>query len=257
MRTRYDAYIDGEPLSAVSSAIYVTDIREAAPNVRRTTANFPAGDGQRVLRAVRQYLRVTVAFEIHDQSVRRRQEICSRVQEWAAGQFLAVNTRPEQRLRVEIEQQPVVTSALGWTDALSAVFSAYGVPYWEDEYATEVRTEGSAEAEAYVPGTAAQTLVGATVENTGSAPMTAVTLRAGDSQMTFSGLSIPKGSKLELVYTDGRLLTATAAGASALARRTVESADDLTVPCGKRARFSARATGGTAKTTFYVRGLYL
>lgn len=256
MRTRYEAYIDGAPLSSVSPAIYVTDIQEAAPNVRRTTANYPTGDGQRVLRAVRQFLRVTVAFEIHDPSVTSRAGICQRVQEWArGGRFLAVNTRPGQRLMVEVEQQPVVTSALQWTQALKVVFAAYAVPFWQDDPPAAVQIAGNGSATAFVPGNADKSLCEATVENTGSSAITSVTLGAGDTRMTFSGISIPAKGALRVAYDGDLRLVAQVNGASVLDKRTPESDDDLLTPCGQSVTFTAQA-GASSKTTFSVRGWY-
>lgn len=257
MRMRYEAMIDGIPLSSIDPSIYITDIQESAPTIRRTTANYPTLDGQRVLGALRQSLRVAITFEIHNADIRRRADICERVRAWTKGTFLETNARPDQRLRVALDQAPVVTSALRWTDALTVALSAYAVPFWEDAYETRIDIPAGGAASAYVPGTADRALCWATVENAGDTPVTAVELRAGDSSMTFSGISIPKGGSLALAYADGRLLSAKIGGASVLAGRTPESDDDLLVPCDATVEFSARATGSSAKTAFFVRGWYL
>lgn len=257
MRTRYEAYVDDIPLSSIDPAVIVTDIQETAPNTRRTTANYPTGDGQRILRSVRQFLRVTVSFEIHTQDVRRRADICERVVRWAQGRFLKVNYRPEQRLRVVCETSPTVTSSLQWTQQLKIVFAAYVVPFWEDAQATKIIITGNGSASAYVRGTAAQALVEATVQNNGSAPITTATLKAGDTTLAFSGISIPAGNSLVVRYDDARILSAKIGNAGVLSKRTTASDDDLLAPCGQRVTFSAAGVGANAKTTFTVRGWYL
>ena len=257
MRTRYEAEIDGIPLSSVSSSIFVTDIQEAAPNVYRSTVNYPVGDGQRILRTVRQSLRVTVTFEIHDRRIRNRADVCERVQKWAKGRILKVNYRPDQRLRVICETQPTVASALKWTDSLVVVFSTLAVPFWEDALPTRITALGDGGMSAYVRGTAQNALVEATVANTGNETITAATLRAGDSTIAFSGISIPPGGNLALAYDDERVLSAKIGATSVLAKRTVSSDDDLIVPCGQKVAFSVSETGAGAKTTFSVRGCYL
>ena len=257
MRTRYEAMMDGIPLSSIDPAIIVTDIQEVAPNVRRTTANYPTGDGQRVLRTVRQSLVVTVCFEIHDQNVRRRADICERVQKWAQGRFLAVNYRPEQRLRVVCETPPQIASSLVWTQQLKATFAAYAVPFWEDALATMITITGNGSASSYVRGTAKEALVEATVQNTGSAAITAATLKAGSSTLAFSGISIPAKGSIVIAYDDDRVLSAKIGSTSVLARRTTASDDDLLAPCGQKVTFSVSGAGAGAKTTFSVRGWYL
>ena len=257
VRTRYEAYVDDVPLSSVDPAVIVADIAESEPDTRRTTADYPTLDGQRVLRTVRQSLRVTVSFEIHTQDVRRRADICERVVRWAQGRFLKVNYRPEQRLRVVCETPPSVASALSWTQRLTVAFAAYAVPFWEDAQPTRVPVSGNGSVSAYVRGTAAQTLVEATVQNSGSAAITAATLKAGDTAFLFAGISIPAGGSLVIGYDGARVLSAKIGNASVLARRTTASDDDLLAPCGQRAAFSVSGAGANAKTTFTVRGWYL
>lgn len=261
MRTRYEAMVDGIPLSSVDPAILIADIQETEPDVRRQTANFPTGDGQRVLRTVRQSLRVTVLFEIHTQDVRRRADICERVVRWAQGRFLAVNYRPEQRLRVICETPPAVTSTLSWTQRLKVVFAAYAVPFWEDARSTRLTVMRDAWASCHIGGTAKETLVEATVQNTGGAPVTSLTVAAGTAAdtlttLSFYGVIIPAGGSLVIAYDDARVLSATVAGGSVLSKRTQTSSDDLVVPCGARSIFGCSADGAI-KTTFSFRGWYL
>lgn len=274
MKTRYEAELDGVTLSSLSPAVIITDIAEDAPEVRRTTARFAALGGTRMTREVRESLRVSVTFELHEGDVRRRAQLCERVVKWAQGRILKVNHRPGQRLGVVCETPPAIGSALRWTQPLTVVFAAQAIPFWEDAVATRVTILGDGDATAYVPGTAQAALVEATVENTGDAAITAVTLSVSqaaaagagqatargtlaDTAFTFSGLSIPPGGRLAIAYDDKRVLRARIGDTSVLAKRTTASSDDLLAPCGQRSTFAVSGTGGAAKTTFSVRGWYL
>lgn len=255
MRTRYEAELDGVLLSSLSPGIIVTDISEAAPQVRAVTAQPASGDGQRLLRAARTSLQVTISFEIHERDVRRRSTVCELVQRWATGKILRLGYRPEQFLRVRVLAQPTIASALCWTQPLKVAFIAETIPFWQDWEATRVRVPGG-EVFACVPGTAQTTLCAARVQNTGDAPISQVTLAAGDSRMTFSGLALPAGGALCVGYEDGRTLFARIGETGVLACRTPESDDDLLVPCARRVRFLAQGDGAL-EAEFSLRGLYL
>lgn len=263
MRTRYEAMMDGIALSSIDPSVYVTDIREEEPKVRREAAAYALGNGLRTGRAVRESLTVSVSFEIHEADVRRRSEVCQRIQRWAQGKVLSVNYRPDQRLRVVCEAQPAIGSALRWTQALEVVFTAYAVPYWEDVFATRIAVTGNGTASVFVPGTAEHTIVEATLTNTGSTDITSARLSANDrngavgTAFVFTGIRIPPGGTLAIAYDDERVLSASIDGRSVLAQRSADSDDDLLAPCGKRVAFTVAEAGAGARTSFSVRGRYL
>ena len=263
MRTRYEAMMDGIALSSIDPSVYVTDISEEEPKIRRAGAAYALGDGLRTGRVLRESLTVRVAFEIHEKDVRRRGEICQRIQRWAQGKALSVNYRPGQRLLTVCETQPSVASALRWTQTLEAVFTAYAVPYWEDEIATRISITGNGSASVFIPGTAEYTLVEAVLTNAGSTDITSARLSVdgmngvAGTAFAFTGICIPPDGALKIAYDDARVLSASVGGKSVLAQRTAESDDDLLSPCGKRVTFTVEGTGAGARTSFSVRGRYL
>lgn len=257
MRTRYLVGLDGVELSSIAPEIIVTDITHNAP-VREIRASDIAGrNGKLYTRTVTSSTGVTVSFEIHTPDVRRRALIMEDVQRWAMqGGVLTTSDRPDRVLRVVCESLPTVGSAQKWTGVCSIGFVAYAVPFWEDETPRRVSITGNGSKNLFVPGFAAPAGVDATVKNTGSSTISSVTLTAGDTSMTFTGLSLGAGQTMTLAHDARGLLTARIGSTSVLDKRTAASSDELELEPGKNATLSV-TTNGTASTTFEVRGRYV
>ena len=256
MRSRYLAALDGVELSAIAPEIIVTDITHNAP-VREVRASSIAGrNGKLYMRTVTSSTGVTVSFEIHTPDVRRRAAIMEDVQRWAMpGGVLTTSDRPDRVLRVVCDSPPAIGSAKNWTGVCSIGFVAYAVPFWEDETPRRVTISGNGSKSLFVPGFAAPASVEATVKNTGSGVISSVTMTAGDTSMTFSGLALEAGQTMTLAHDARGLLTARIGGASVLDKRTAVSSDELELDPGRNAALTV-TTDGTASTTFAVRGRY-
>ena len=256
MRSRYLAALDGVELSSIAPEIIVTDITHNAP-VREVRASDIAGrNGKLYTRTVTSSAGVTVSFEIHTPDVRRRAAIMEDVQRWAMpGGVLTTSDRPDRVLRVVCESLPTIGSAQKWTGTCSIGFVAYAVPFWEDETPRRVIITGNGSKNLFVPGFAAPAGVEARVTNTGSGTISSVTLTAGDTSMTFNGISLGAGQTMTIAHDARGLLTARIGGTSVLNKRTAASSDELEIDPGKNATLTA-ATNGTASTTFEVRGRY-
>lgn len=256
MRSRYLAALDGVELSAIAPEIIVTDITHNAP-VREVRASDIAGrNGKLYTRTVTSSTGVTVSFEIHTPDVRRRAAIMEDVQRWAMpGGVLTTSDRPDRVLSVVCESLPTIGSAQKWTGISSIGFVAYAVPFWEDETPRRVSITGNGSKTLFVPGFAAPASVEATVKNTGSGAISTVTLTAGDTSMSFSGISLAAGQTMTLAHDARGLLTARIGGTSVLDKRTAASRDELELEPGKNAALSV-TTNGTSSTTFEVRGRY-
>ena len=256
MRSRYLAALDGVELSAIAPEIIVIDITHNAP-VREVRASSIAGrNGKLYMRTVTSSTGVTVSFEIHTPDVRRRAAIMEDVQRWAMpGGVLTTSDRPDRVLRVVCDSPPAIGSAKNWTGVCSIGFVAYSVPFWEDETPRRVSITGNGSKSLFVPGFAAPASVEATVKNTGSGVISSVTLTAGDTSMTFNGLSLAAGQTMTIAHDARGLLTARIGGASVLDKRTAASSDELELEPGRNAALTV-TTDGTASTTFAVRGRY-
>lgn len=256
MRTRYIVALNGVELSALAPEIIVTDITHSAPVRELKTSDIAGRNGKLYTRTVTSSTGVTVYFEIHTQDVRRRALIMEDVQRWAMpGGVLTTGDRPDRRLGVVCESLPAVGSALKWTGSCSVGFTAYAVPFWEDETPRSVSISGNGSKSLYVPGFAAPAGVEAKVKNTGSVAITSVRLTAGKTFMEFTGLSLASGQTMTVSHDERGLLTARIGEMSVLANRTAASSDELELEPGTTATLSV-STNGTASTTFEVRGRY-
>lgn len=258
MMTRYEVWLNNMSLSAIDPAIYIRDVAYDAPKIMSTVSDIPGRNGQRMTDRHAQSTSVTVTVEIHEQDIRRRQDVCGRIQMWAAkGGMLTTNDKRGQRLRVICEMPPVITSVLKWTQVLKMVFTAYEQPFWEDEYARSVTLSGTnGNQTLYVPGIGVMTRVEASVRNVSGNTVNALTINTGASVFEFEGLGLKNGETLEIGYDENGLLYMRAGEESKMQCRTAESDDDLMMETGKSNAVSVSADRNV-EATIRARGLYM
>jgi hypothetical protein len=249
MVTRYEAYIDGIPLSSLAPEIIVKDISEKEAKTTYDTYTMASGSGSRYLRKARESLTVSVKFEIHAYDVVRRQEVMEMVQEWANGRYLALNTRPGKRLSVNVEAMAVVQSALKWTQEITLDFVSRETPFWESEIPEKVVLEGT-EGNGFLrpSGTVDLCPMELTVKNAGSGYMDSFSASAGGYTMEFENLRLLPGETFSVVYVDGVQMLP-------VEKRSPESADDFMLVCNKENEVSFTADQ-TAEVVFSARGRF-
>lgn len=249
MVTRYEAYIDGVPLSSLAPEIIVKDIAEREAKNVNDTYMMAHGNGSRYFRRARESLTVSVKVEIHAYDVFRRQDVMEQIHVWAKGKYLSVNTRPGKRLAVSMESVAVVPSALKWTQDITLSFVAREVPYWEDENPARLVLTGTEGNGILRPsGTVYNCPVEFTVKNTGGGSMSLFSASVGESAMSFENLSLMPGESFSVTYVDGLQILP-------VEKRTAESADDLLALCGVPNNVSFTADQ-TAEVTFAARGRF-
>ncbi len=263
MRTRYDCLLDGVSLTQVDESLYVTDILEETPRMKWKTVRPARGGGMLLTDAHREALQVTVRFAIRENRVERRAQVMEAVQTWCHGTRLQLNTRPGRVLLGRCTELPRIGSALRWTGELSMTFTAWRVPYWQSEQASRVTLKGSGEAAGtlFVPGNAEEAPVSVLVKNTSSAACGSMTLRCGDTLMTFAGLGLAAGETLRAAYDEEDVLSLSIVGTngavrSAMGFRTGDSADGLYLACGKRGAVSVQMSG-SFEAVFSARGRWV
>ena len=143
-------------------------------------------------------------------------------------------------------------TAEDWTTPLTLAFTTTHCPWWEAQTPTAV--SGSNALTLTVPGSADFTPVDAEITNTGSQPITLLSIQCGDSYMFFSGIDLPAGETLHLSTEDG-VFSAKIGDESVLAMRSTTSDDLLLVPCGKACDLLVSTTG-TIRAAFSARGRY-
>lgn len=261
MVTRYSAWLNGIGLQDFDERVVITDIVESVPALEMNAIRNGAHDGQRVLRQYRASLEVTIRFSVEEYDTARRKDICSRIAVWAmGGGWLTISDRPDQRLRVVCTRPPVVASAQKWLDGFEAVFTAYAVPYWQDntrqflgllcksgvKLTDGIRPRGDA-GKAYVEVDAQVT----------AGTMTAIDIRVGDTRFVLKGLSVTTGQTLRIFYDDLWNLCIEADGVSVYGSRTASSSDDLLAVTGKGNTVEVLTTGADVNVRIKPRGLYL
>ena len=256
MITRYACALNGQGLEDIDPAIIITDIRESAPATRAVTGETAGRDGLRLARLKRESLSVSVDFEVREYDPARRKAIAEAVRAWAREGWLTVGDRPEQRLWVVCDRLPTVTSSLRWTDRLTVGFTAWALPYWQAAHPATAVWAGVSGSAALTPAGTAPCRLELEVTAT-AGPVDALTLSANGRTMRFEGLGLQRGQTFALGYDEaGRRQRITAAGASALGRRTADSADDLPLLPGP-ANMIALAADNPVSATLKGRGLWM
>ena len=248
MISRYEAFMDGVPLSSLDPSIYVLNIQPGNNNPNIRTSNISGRAGSRVIRKNFESVSVTILFEIHEYNTEKRQAVCSKVKKWANGKILSVSDRPGQQLRCVCESYPIA-NAREWTEAVSMTFTGYNPPYWENENATLVKTTSSKKA--YIPGNAPETLVSAVV--TVNSSISSLTLTTWVKSLVLA-VSAVQNDKIYVEYDENNILHIKKNSTSILDKRTGD--DDLTVPCGEFSSFSVTADGSVS-AVFEARGCWL
>lgn len=257
MRSRYGFRLNGVDISDIAPEVIVLDIAYNAPVRDLKTTRLAERDGQVLTGIVTSSQSVSVFFEIHTQDILLRAQVLESVRCWAAsGGWLTTDDMNGKRLGVVCESLPALSSSLKWMQRLSATFTAYACPFWEDEIPMNVVIQGNGSKTIYVPGYAAPAGVEVIVTNAGTSAISSVTISAGDTYMTFSGLALAAGKALRIGHDARGLLDASIDGTGVLSRRTAQSSDELILEPGKSAAIAVSATGGTAATKVMIRGRY-
>lgn len=254
MISRYEAVLNGNALSAVSSDILILDISYANPALRYESYAVAKRHGARLYRKYFEKATVTITFQIRKYGITDRQAVCADIVKWAKnGGVLTTNDRPGQQLRCVCEQYPTINSVKQWTGDLQIVFAAYALPFWQSITKQSVTLTGaSGSGELYLPGNVDEAFLEAKI--TAGGALTSVALTANGKTMTLSGLSVASGGIIEIKYNEEMIQSITNGATSLLNKRT--GADDLVLKCGEN-----NTVGFTANVSCTVelsaRGLWL
>lgn len=254
MISRYEAIMDGVPLSSINENLLILDIAHSYSEFENQSIKFARRNGLYIVDRYRESVSVTITFELHIYNIAQRQAACQEVAKWAmAGSILQTNDRPGQRLRCICEMPPVIESALSWTDPITMTFTGYIVPYWEEIVPSEETVTGGSGA-LFVPGNGGKTVVECTVQP--AATITSITLGCGDTSIALSGISVSSSQTLTISYDDNMNLQIKRGTTSYLNKRTAESSDDLLAVCGQNNAVSVTCSGSYS-AKFTARGLWL
>lgn len=239
---------DGQPLSAVSRAIRVVDVTEMAAARTLRTQQRGNGPGSFVIRDDRSSLAVRIQFAVLEEDYATRTTILSRVAQWArSGTILTLGDRPGKQLACICTALPQTQSRRKWAGLCEMTFTAYRVPFWEDELPMTAEATSPAlrhEIALAQPGTYPAPL---TACITAHGAVSELSITAGGSECAFSGLALEAGGQLDLTCENG-LTGAFQAAADGNAQPcldaiTAGSADELLLPPGETSIVTVTADG--------------
>ena len=281
----FDVTIGSVALSTLSDKIYIRDIIEEPYEEEIFKASKAYYAGQRVSKKVRRALSVRVVFVVRERNPQKRAEIFDSIASWAeSDRTLYVNYRTITRVtesgytytegrrlsRVVVTEPPAINSANKWTQDVAITFTAFDVPYWEDETkygysfaanTLDIFSRYQYSGIIYNRGTA-ESPVTMRITNDSSSQLQSMNIRCGKSWFYFEKLDIDPGAGLEIDYdsdngilkilerrSDGLL------GVNKMPCRTAESQDDLMISPGA---VSVQVSANVAVSGyFYCRGRYL
>lgn len=281
----FDVTIGSVALSTLSDKIYIRDIIEEPYEEEIFKASKAYYAGQRVSKKVRRALSVRVVFVVRERNPQKRAEIFDSIASWAeSDRTLYVNYRTITRVtesgytytegrrlsRVVVTEPPAINSANKWTQDVAITFTAFDVPYWEDESkygysfaanTLDIFSRYLYSGNIYNRGTE-ESPVTMRITNDSSSQLQSMNIRCGKSWFYFENLDIDPGAGLEIDYdsdngilkilerrSDGLL------GVNKMPCRTAESQDDLMISPGA---VSVQVSANVAVSGyFYCRGRYL
>lgn len=254
MISRYEVYLNGASLSSVSPDILVLNIEYSAPETNYSTFNIANRDGGRIRKKYTASVSAKVTFEIHAYNTYKRQAICQDVALWAKnGGILETSDRVGQRLRCVCTQKPVI-NARDWTAPVEMVFTAYVLPFWEDDvetsYSLSAGTSGSGQF--FLPGTEDGALV--EVDVLAGASLSSVSLTVNGRTLSLTGLSVSNGDTIKITYDDQMIQSIKVGTTSLLGKRT--GVDDLIANSGEYNTVSFTSSASVT-VTFKARGLWV
>jgi len=260
MTSPMDCIVNGIALTDVDDSVQVTDIVESVPQLAIRTARCAGAFGQRVLRKNRTALQVTVRLVIRSREPLYRAMVADRLRRWARDGELRVSYREGQLLRVRCTQPPAAGSMAKWEGEIRIGFTAYECPYWQSREKQRACAGGTEGETSLAPVGSTENCFLEFSVTPREETMTSLSVTAGDTRMTFSGLDVPPGDAFTLRYDDSMLqrigwTTQDGHFYSRLNRRDPSSDDDLLLCQQARntVRFSADAA---CDTVFEARGLY-
>jgi hypothetical protein len=256
MITRYGVWLDGQGLQDIDPTVAVVDIIENVPDMQLETVAKGVYAGSRVITNERLALSVEVRFMVREYDVMRRRSILQKVRDWAKDGWLTTTDHQDQQLKVICTGLPVVSSAQKWTDVLTVVFTAYGMPYWQEAYPVTVSGTGTKDTLTIRPMGTMPCRLEFTATTKGLS-VSKIVVKVNDQKMQFEGLTVTADDPLVVAYTDEGYLTAKCGSAGVLGKRTDDSADDLWLEPNKDNKVTFEATTGLSiSVTLKARGVW-
>ena len=254
MRHTLEAYMNGVALTSLGG-IQITNISHTPAQVEVISTPLALAHGESVLQINKKQAMVGIEFIMPGISPSQRQEKLLAVIEWTKQGPLTVSDRPWQQLNCICTSPPHFTSAITRLERLTALFTAYEIPYWEDTLPSMLPLSGlNGTGSLFVPGTANETYAEIKAAPA-SGTLNELTLTVGEDTIAFADLGATAADPLTITYNKN-IQKIMVGNNSALDKRTAESADNLRVMLGVPNTVSFEADVLTT-VQFSARGLWL
>lgn len=229
----HNVWLNGAALSAVDAAIVVRHAIEPETKANIAYIDNSGRSGRRIVSHGRESKIIRARFSIRGlYNLEERARVIDRVNGWAAaGGYLRISARPEQRIRVSCIKYAATDEVISPAGIYTLEFEANMSPFWEAAAPTHIDLSGAeATGEIVIRGTAPSPIE---IEATPTgAALTSLVITAtgakGESAITLTGLNVPADTALAIGYDGHGFLSIAAGGVSLLDKRTPESSDELT-----------------------------
>ena len=250
--------LGGVQLDEIHERIVVQSVDAGVPHEEIQAVNRMGGFGQRMTSQHWETLDVVVTYgiDVPKEDMATRRQILEAVidmtrrllhmdkparpeavNSWALRKgWLTVNFLPNRRMWVEKVILPSAGSLWDWTNSFSITFRSYGVPFWQDETATQITSNSITNGRVWieVPGQF-RTVANITFRNISGMTIPNITVNAGGSAMALNGINLGGSETLTIDHTNDGLLRITAGSRNVYGCRAPASADDLYLEPGSRA----------------------
>lgn len=248
-------------LQTVAPLAVVQTVTEPQPEMDMETADAIGVRGSTLARRKRKSKEVKIGIIIGNQyDLEARAATMDAIASWAKDGILKMSYRPNQRLRVSAGRLPAIGSVREWTQMIEVSLVAYALPYWEGIEETAVTLTAEADAETtgilHPMGTAEFAPCAVTITNTDETVLSRLTVSAGSTQITLSGLEIASGGSVTLYHDDNMLFRIQSNGTELANLRTSTSSDELIVTPGADNTISITADADV-DAVFSSRGLWV
>ncbi len=255
---RFNAYIDGVGLNEIDPAVYIIDIREEAPKLDVQTGGNAKYDGLRLLSRAWSSRTVSITLAVREKDMARRAAIIDAVMDWVKDGQLTVNYRPDQQITVKYTDVPGMGSALKWADTIAIGFTAFD-PYWRQS--TPTIALGTTVANTALglnivpPGTVESVFLEFHITNISTSTMQTATIAVGGRSFALARLGRAPRAALAATDVANGVVGVKAGAASAMDKRSAQSADDLMLFC-RRTNTVTITTQRACSVKLSARGAY-
>lgn len=257
-RHNYNVRLNGAStgLADIDERIYITNIRETVKE-DVTIMDKARYDGQWPMVQSRSSLEVTIQLMIKEESPEQRRQVTGKIIAWCEDGAMRISSRPNQFLVGTFVKYPL-GKMQAWTDKLELVFTAYGLPYWQEDEMNMLRFQMKNGSTAITPkGNTEYCYMEFTATNVEDTEMTSLMITTGLGEdelsvMYLPGISVKQGESVKVYYDLMHKLHVTAPGTD-YANRSIDSSDDLilvprksntlTISASRECKFEVSARG--------------